>query len=90
VKPALKNLVQFDFHNLKAEFLPQGNDIIFCRNVMIYFDKPTQLAILERFAPLLHDDGLLFAGHSESFHNAAHLFRLRGKTVYSLVHGGGK
>jgi chemotaxis protein methyltransferase CheR len=52
---------------------------------MIYFDKETQLKILDRFAPLLHPDGLLFAGHSESFHNAGHLFRLRGKTVYELA-----
>jgi chemotaxis protein methyltransferase CheR len=62
-------------------------DVIFCRNVMIYFDKPTQLKILERYAPLLREDGLLFAGHSESFHNAAHLFRLKGKTVYGLAGG---
>ncbi len=55
---------------------------IFCRNVMIYFDKPTQYGILRRFLPLLHSDGLLFAGHSESFHHAADLFRPRGKTVY--------
>jgi chemotaxis protein methyltransferase CheR len=52
---------------------------------MIYFDKETQLKILQRFAPLLQPDGLLFAGHSESFHNAAHLFNLRGKTVYELA-----
>lgn len=55
---------------------------IFCRNVMIYFDKPTQYGILQRFLPLLHPDGLLFAGHSESFHHAVDLFRPRGKTVY--------
>ena len=55
---------------------------IFCRNVMIYFDKATQYGILSRFVPLLHPDGLLFAGHSESFHHAADLFRPRGKTVY--------
>ncbi len=55
---------------------------IFCRNVMIYFDKPTQYAILSKFVPLLRADGLLFAGHSESFHHAADLFRARGKTVY--------
>ena len=61
-------------------------DVIFCRNVMIYFDKPTQLKILEKFAPLL-DDGLLFVGHSESLFHAAHLFRLRGKTVYELAGG---
>jgi chemotaxis protein methyltransferase CheR len=53
---------------------------------MIYFDKPTQLKVLEKFVPLLNERGLLFAGHSESFHNAAHLFKLRGKTVYELAH----
>jgi chemotaxis methyl-accepting protein methylase len=41
--------------------------VIFCRNVMIYFDKPTQGKILNRFAPMMKDDGLLFAGHSENF-----------------------
>ncbi len=60
---------------------------IFCRNVMIYFDKPTQYRILQKFVPLLHPDGLLFAGHSESFHHAANLFRPRGKTVYEGVAG---
>jgi chemotaxis protein methyltransferase CheR len=59
---------------------------IFCRNVMIYFNKDTQRRILERFVPLLRPDGLLFAGHSENFHyNARDLFRIRGKTVYELA-----
>jgi len=58
---------------------------IFCRNVMIYFDKETQYRILQKFVPLLRPDGLLFAGHSESFHHAADLFRPRGKTVYELA-----
>ncbi len=58
---------------------------IFCRNVMIYFDKPTQYGILQKFLPLLRPDGLLFAGHSESFHHAVDLFRPRGKTVYEPV-----
>lgn len=60
-------------------------DAIFCRNVMIYFDKPTQLKILRRFVPLLQSHGLVFAGHSESFQNASDLLKLRGKTVYELV-----
>ena len=60
-------------------------DAIFCRNVMIYFDKQTQYGILQKFVPLLRSDGLLFAGHSESFHHAADLFRPRGKTVYEPV-----
>jgi chemotaxis protein methyltransferase CheR len=63
-------------------------DGIFCRNVMIYFDKDTQFAILKKFAPLLQAQGLLFAGHSESFYHAAAYFRLRGQTVYELAcHG---
>ena len=52
------------------------------RNVMIYFDKPTQYDILKRFVPLLKPDGLLFAGHSESFLHAADIFRSLGRTVY--------
>jgi chemotaxis protein methyltransferase CheR len=59
-------------------------DVIFCRNVMIYFDKPTQGKILSRFAPLMKPQGLLFAGHSENFLYATDAFRLRGKTVYEL------
>ncbi|RTL57831.1 MAG: chemotaxis protein CheR [Rhodocyclaceae bacterium] len=57
-------------------------DALFCRNVMIYFDKPTQRTILTKFKPLLKADGLLFAGHSESFLHAADLFHSLGKTVY--------
>mgnify|MGYP003380314261 CR=1 FL=1 len=57
-------------------------DAIFCRNVMIYFDKPTQYKVLARFKPLLHRDGLIFAGHSESFTHATDLFRSIGRTVY--------
>jgi chemotaxis protein methyltransferase CheR len=87
VREELRALITFrNINLLDADWPVRGPlDVIFCRNVMIYFDKPTQLAILERFAPVLRPDGLLFAGHSESFHHAAHLFRLRGKTVYSLV-----
>ncbi len=59
-------------------------DAIFCRNVMIYFDKPTQGRILERFAPLMKPHGLLFAGHSENFSYVTRAFQLRGQTVYEL------
>jgi chemotaxis protein methyltransferase CheR len=87
VRPELRKLVTFRRLNLLDAAWPMRGpfDVIFCRNVMIYFDKPTQLRILERFAPLLRPEGILFAGHSESFHNAGHLFRLRGKTVYELA-----
>lgn len=87
VRPELRAMVSFRQVNLlSSDWQVRGPlDAIFCRNVMIYFDKETQLKILQRFAPLLQQDGLLFAGHSESFNNAAHIFRLRGKTVYELV-----
>ena len=84
VRPELQNLLSFTRINLLDARLPlQGPfDVMFCRNVMIYFDKPTQYAILKKFAPLLREDGLLFAGHSESFLHAVDLFRPLGRTVY--------
>jgi chemotaxis protein methyltransferase CheR len=87
VRPELRAMITFRQVNLQDnDWTIRGPlDVIFCRNVMIYFDKATQLKILQRFAPLLRQDGLLFAGHSESFHHAAHLFRMRGKTVYELA-----
>lgn len=83
----IRELITFRQINLLDDNWPVRGplDVIFCRNVMIYFDKPTQRRILERFAPLLAPHGLLFAGHSESFHNAADLFRLHGKTIYELA-----
>jgi len=87
VRPELRAMITFRQVNLLSDdwHIRGPLDAIFCRNVMIYFDKATQLKILERFAPLLQPDGLLFAGHSESFHNAGHVFSLRGKTVYELA-----
>ncbi|MDA8107888.1 MAG: chemotaxis protein CheR [Betaproteobacteria bacterium] len=88
IRPELRALVTFRQLNLLDEAWPVRGPLgaIFCRNVMIYFDRPTQRRILERFAPLLRPDGLLFAGHSESLHYAADLFRLRAKTVYERTH----
>lgn len=89
IKPAVRALVHFQQINLLSPSWPiQGQlDVIFCRNVMIYFDKPTQLQVLEKFAPLLAADGLLLVGHSESLQHASHLFRLCGKTSYRPVVG---
>jgi chemotaxis protein methyltransferase CheR len=89
VRPELQRLVWFQRINLLDTHWPIRDklDVIFCRNVMIYFDKETQLAILKKFAPLLRSDGLLFAGHSESFYHADALFKLRGHTVYELAKG---
>ncbi|WP_298637115.1 CheR family methyltransferase [uncultured Thiobacillus sp.] len=86
VRPELRQLVTFKPLNLLAANWPVSGpfDVIFCRNVMIYFDKPTQSGILARFVPLMKPQGLLFAGHSENFMYASDAFRLRGKTVYEL------
>ncbi len=85
VRPELQKLVSFGRVNLLDNHWPQVKgpfDVMFCRNVMIYFDKPTQYQILKKFVPLLHQDGMLYAGHSESFLHAADLFRSLGRTVY--------
>ncbi|MGZ3159462.1 MAG: CheR family methyltransferase, partial [Burkholderiaceae bacterium] len=88
VRPELRQMITFKQLNLLAQDWPISGtfDVIFCRNVMIYFDKPTQGKILSRFAPLLKPDGLLFAGHSENFLYVSDAFKLRGKTVYELAH----
>lgn len=86
VRPELRKLITFEQLNLLSKSWPLSGpfDAIFCRNVMIYFDKPTQRKILSRFAPLMKNDALLFAGHSENFLYVSEAFRLRGKTVYEL------
>jgi chemotaxis protein methyltransferase CheR len=87
VRKELCDLISFQQLNLLDSQWPVKGpfDVIFCRNVMIYFDKDTQYQILKRFAPLLEPHGLLFAGHSESLHHASDLFKLRGQTVYELA-----
>ena len=78
VKKAVKEIVHFDFHNLKTEYLPQRNDVIFCRNVMMYIDEPEQRRLVDKFYRCLNPDGYLFVGHAES---------LLGLTdTFSMVH----
>ena len=79
--------VEFQRLNLMDESwaLEGGFDCIFCRNVMIYFDKPTQRRLIERFARLLAPGGLFFAGHAESLLDQGRVFKLRGQTVYELA-----
>ncbi len=76
VKGALKEFVHFDFHNLKTEFLPQHNDVIFCRNVMIYFDEAEQRRLIDKFHRCLRPDGYLFVGHAESLFGLSDKFRM--------------
>jgi chemotaxis protein methyltransferase CheR len=66
IKKGIKELVHFDFHNLKTEFLPQANDVIFCRNVMMYFDEAEQRRLIEKFYRCLRPGGYLLVGHAET------------------------
>lgn len=90
VKENLRQNISFRMLNLmhQAWNIEGTFDAIFCRNVMIYFDKPTQYQILKRFVPLLNrNHGLLFAGHSEAFFNAKDLFTPMGTTTYRVTQG---
>ncbi len=84
VKPELAKAVEFRVHNLMAAQWSLGEpfDIVFCRNVMIYFDAPTQRKVLERIHAVMKPRGMLYVGHSENFTDSKDLFRLRGKTIY--------
>ncbi len=76
IKKNLKELVHFDFHNLKTEFLPQRNDVIFCRNVMIYFDEAEQKRLINKFYRCLNPEGYLFIGHAESLFGLTDKFKM--------------
>lgn len=84
VRPELQQLIQFLSVNLIRDDWPfrEPFDVVFCRNVMIYFDAPTQRRVLERIHRVMAPGGLLFVGHAENFSESRDLFVLRGKTVY--------
>ncbi len=87
-RPELCRLLEFrSFNLMSASWASLGEpfDIVFCRNVMIYFDAPTQRKVLERMHGVIKPGGLLYVGHSENFTEARDLFRLRGKTIYERV-----
>ncbi|MEL6216452.1 MAG: CheR family methyltransferase, partial [Pseudomonadota bacterium] len=86
VKPALQKLLTFRRLNLMEEWPFTGQfEVIFCRNVMIYFDKPTQERLVERFAQHLVSGGHLIVGHSESLVRNTTEFELLGRTIYRKV-----
>jgi chemotaxis protein methyltransferase CheR len=88
VKPELARLIEFRSFNLMSPSwasLGEPFDLVFCRNVMIYFDNPTQRRVLERMHAAMKPGGLLYVGHSENFTESRDLFRLRGKTIYERV-----
>ncbi|KKB78290.1 hypothetical protein VW35_11640 [Devosia soli] len=83
VPEAVRELISFKPLNLIAEWPMKGPfDAIFCRNVAIYFDKPTQGMVFGRFGKLLAPEGFLYIGHSENLGSGGEGFRLVGKTIY--------
>ncbi len=83
VKPSLQAMIKFKRLNLLEGWPMKGPfDFIFCRNVFIYFDLPTQQKILNGFAEKLRPGGYLFIGHSENLHDAGKHFDSLGKTIY--------
>ncbi len=83
VRPEIREMITFRRLNLMERWPMKGPmDVIFCRNVVIYFDKPTQTRLFAKFADILADDGRLFVGHSEALYKVTDKFELLGKTVY--------
>ncbi|GLR00139.1 CheR family methyltransferase [Dyella mobilis] len=83
VHPRLRELVTIQPLNLLHDWPMRGPfDAIFCRNVVIYFDKPTKQRLFDRYAGLLEQGGYLFLGHSESMYGLSDSFDLVGRTVY--------
>lgn len=87
VKGELQKHIEFFTVNLIQDNWPfrEPFDMVFCRNVMIYFDAATQRRVLERIHRNMKPGGLLFVGHAENFTDAKTLFTLRGKTVYERI-----
>ncbi|WP_019556689.1 CheR family methyltransferase [Thiomicrorhabdus arctica] len=83
VKSELQEIIKFDQLNLMSEWpIKDSIDVIFCRNVVIYFDKPTQSKLFDRYADRLPVGGHLFVGHSESLYKVCTRFELLGQTIY--------
>jgi chemotaxis protein methyltransferase CheR len=86
VKPELQSIIDFGQINLMNDWpIKEKIDVIFCRNVVIYFDKPTQSRLFNRYADLLQPEGHLFIGHSESLYKICDRFELLGQTIYRKI-----
>ena len=87
VKQELRSKIDFLIVNLIRNDWPFRDpfDVVFCRNVMIYFDAITQRQVLERIHKVMKPGALLFVGHAENFSDSRDLFALKGKTVYERV-----
>ena len=84
VKPHLADMIHFQRMNLMDDRFPIKTplDLIFCRNVMIYFDQATQGTLVNKFHRYLKPGGYLFIGHSESLHWVEHTFETVAPTIY--------
>ena len=86
VKPALQELISFKRLNLLEPWPMKGKfDLIFCRNVVIYFDEQTQAQLFDRYADSLREGGYLIIGHSESLNRVCQRFQSIGKTIYRKI-----
>jgi chemotaxis protein methyltransferase CheR len=83
IRDEVRRMISFGRLNLMEQWPMKGPfDIIFCRNVMIYFDKPTQGKLVKRFYDLLEKNGVLYIGHSESLTGLEHPYRYKAATIY--------
>ena len=86
MNPELQSLIRFKHLNLLREWPMKGPfDVIFCRNVVIYFDKPTKVALFERMSQIIKPGGWLYIGHSENLHGISDKFESIGRTIYRRV-----
>lgn len=86
VKPEIQKIIEFGQLNLMEDWpIKDDIDVIFCRNVVIYFDKTTQAKLFNRYADRLPENGHLFIGHSESLYKVCDRFELLGQTIYKKI-----
>ncbi len=86
ISQELRDMITFKQLNLMDDWPMRGPfDFMFCRNVVIYFNKETQRELFDRYANLVAERGHLFIGHSESLHKVCDRFKLIGQTIYQKV-----
>ena len=86
VSPELQEIIKFKQVNLMQDWpIKERFHIIFCRNVVIYFDKPTKMKLIDRYAEQLVDGGYMILGHSESLQGMSDRFQTIGKTIYRKI-----
>ncbi|MFP4209741.1 MAG: CheR family methyltransferase [Alkalispirochaeta sp.] len=86
IKDQVKKLIKFDYHNLKHDSGQRNLDVVFCRNVLIYFDEAAQKAVVDRFWEAMAPHSFLFIGHSESLFGMQTKFKFI-RTDYATLYG---